>query len=111
VLTILAVLLCGEGEKRLKKRDPGEIILDEIIAIPLCFLGLKTQMLESGFVWLYMIAGFGLFRLYDIVKPFGIRSLQKYPGGWGVVLDDLAAAVAVNVTLRLFTFAFAHGGW
>lgn len=111
VTVTAAILLCGEGEKRLKKRDPGEIILDEVVAIPLCFLGMKTQMVESGFVWLYMVAGFGLFRLFDIVKPLGIRKLQKYPGGIGVVLDDLAAAVAVNLTLRLFTFAFANGGW
>lgn len=111
VLTAGAILLCGEGEKRLQKRDPGEIILDEVVAVPLCFLGLKTQMIDSGFVWLYMIAGFGLFRLFDIIKPLGIRRLQKYPGGLGVVLDDLAAAIAVNVTLRLFTYAFAHGGW
>lgn len=107
----LAIILCGEGEKRLKKRDPGEIILDEVVAIPLCFLGLKTQMMDSGFVWLYMIAGFVLFRLFDIVKPLGIRSLQKFPGGLGVVLDDLAAAIAVNITLRLYAFAFANGGW
>ncbi len=110
-LVAASILLCGEGEKRLQKRDPGEIILDEVVAVPLCFLGLKSQMIDSGFVWLYMIAGFGLFRLFDIIKPLGIRSLQKYPGGLGVVLDDLAAAIAVNVTLRLFTFAFVHGGW
>lgn len=112
VLTVgAAIILCGEGEKRLQKRDPGEIILDEVVAVPICFLGLKTQMIDSGFVWLYMIAGFVLFRLFDIVKPLGIRRLQKYPGGLGVVLDDIAAAIAVNVTLRLFAYAFAQGGW
>lgn len=111
LLAGIAVLLCDEGERRLQKRDPGEIILDEVIAVPLCFLGMKPLMVETGHVWLYMLAGFGLFRLYDIVKPFGIKSLQRYPGGIGVVLDDLAAALAANLTLRLFVFAFTRGGW
>lgn len=111
VLAIVAVLLCDEGERRLQKRDPGEIILDEVIAVPLCFFGMKGQMLESGFAWIYLIAGFFIFRAFDVVKPFGIHRLQKYPGGLGVVLDDLAAAVATNLTLRLLAFAAAFGNW
>lgn len=115
LLTLLlvgfAVLICDEGERRLQKRDPGEIILDEVVAIPVCFLGLAPNMNASGHVWLYMLAGFGLFRLFDILKPFGINRLQRYPGGLGVVLDDLAAAVAVNLTLRILEFAFAFSGW
>lgn len=109
LLIAAAILLCDEAERRLQKRDPGEIIIDEVVAVPLCFLGLNQQMLESGYAWLYMLAGFGLFRLFDVLKPFGISKLQKYPGGVGVVLDDLAAAVATHIVLRLF--AFALGGW
>ena len=41
-----------------------------------------------------LLAGFGLFRFFDIAKPLGIRRLQALPGGWGVVIDDLAAALA-----------------
>lgn len=108
LLVGLAVLMCDEGERRLQKRDPGEIILDEVVAIPVCFLGLAPNMAASGHVWIYMVAGFALFRFYDILKPFGINRLQRYPGGVGVVLDDLAAAVAVNLTLRLLELAFAY---
>jgi phosphatidylglycerophosphatase A len=111
LLVGLAILLCDEGERRMAKRDPGEMILDEVVAIPLCFFGMKGMMAETGHVWLYMLIGFGLFRLFDILKPFGIKSLQKYPGGIGVVVDDLAAAVATNITMRLFIFALAYGGW
>jgi phosphatidylglycerophosphatase A len=57
------------------------------------------------------LAGFALFRLFDILKPLGISKLQRYPGGVGVVLDDLAAGLAVNLVLRIFTFALAVGGW
>lgn len=111
VLIALAFLICDEGERRLNKRDPGEMILDEIVAVPLCFLGLKPYMEQYGYVWAYMIGGFVLFRIFDIIKPFGIDKLQRYEGGAGVVLDDLAAAVAVNLTLRLLTAAFYIGNW
>lgn len=111
ILIVLAVLLCERGEKILQKRDPGEMILDEVVAVPLCFLGLKGFMLETGAVWACMLAGFLVFRFYDIVKPFGIRSLQRYPGGVGVVIDDVAAAIATNLTLLIFLFALSFGGW
>src|SRR5262245_52550147 len=67
----LAVAFCGEAETRLRKKDPGEIILDEMVAIPLCFLGWRT-LLGVAPAWALWIAGFALFRLFDIVKPFGI---------------------------------------
>lgn len=107
----VAVAFCDEGERRLAKRDPGEIVLDELVAVPLCFLGMKPLMLESGAVWAYMLAGFALFRLYDIVKPFGINRLQSMAGGVGVVLDDVAAAFATNLTLWALTLALQVGGW
>ncbi|NBD38276.1 MAG: phosphatidylglycerophosphatase A [Verrucomicrobia bacterium] len=107
----LAIPFCEEGERRLGKRDPGEIVLDEVVAVPLCFLGLSGAIHATGMVWLYMLLGFGFFRLYDILKPFGINRLQRYTGGLGVVLDDLGAAVATNATLVLFLFAFRVGGW
>ena len=110
-MAVLAILFCDEGERRLQKRDPGEIIIDEIVAVPLCFIGMKGQMIDSGYAWLYLVAGFFIFRAFDIIKPFGINRLQKYPGGLGVVLDDLAAAVATNVTLRLMAIAATHGNW
>ena len=111
LLALLAVPLCGRGEQILKKRDPGEMILDEVVAIPFCFIGLKGAMVETGAVWVYMLAGFLLFRLFDILKPFGISSLQRHTGGLGVVIDDLAAAVATNLTMRFFLFALSFGGW
>jgi phosphatidylglycerophosphatase A len=95
----LAVALCGEAELRLRKKDPGEVILDEVVAIPLCFLGWHSL---HGAVptWALLLAGFGLFRFFDILKPLGISRLQSWPGGWGVVMDDYAAALAACATLH-----------
>jgi phosphatidylglycerophosphatase A len=105
----ISIWLCGEGEKILKKRDPGSVVLDEIVAIPLCFVG-----------WLILIGGkhlpapayfftcqrlaltfgvFLLFRLFDVWKPWPVRQSQNLPGGWGVTVDDLLAAVYVNVVV------------
>ncbi|MBL9192911.1 MAG: phosphatidylglycerophosphatase A [Opitutaceae bacterium] len=96
---LAAVALCGEAEKRLGRTDPGEIILDEVVAVPWCFLG-WSQFLEVAPAWLVLLAGFVLFRIFDIAKPFGIRSLQRFPGGWGVVADDVVAALYANLVLH-----------
>ena len=96
----LAVGICGEAEVRLRKRDPGSIVLDEVVAIPLCFLGWRTLPVVMP-AWAVFLAGFALFRLFDILKPFGISRLQLLRGGWGVVADDLAAALAACATLHV----------
>jgi phosphatidylglycerophosphatase A len=105
----LAVGLCGEAEIRLNKKDPGEVILDEFVAIPLCFLGWHSIVAVMP-VWAALLAGFALFRLFDIAKPLGISKLQRLPGGWGVVVDDLAAALAACATLHFGLWLWTHFG-
>lgn len=96
----LAVGFCGEAERRLGRKDPGEVILDEFVAMPLCFLGWHA-LVRLAPAWALLLAGFALFRFYDILKPLGIRRLQTLPGGWGVVADDIVAALAAAATLHL----------
>lgn len=96
----VAVALCGEAEIRLGKADPGEVILDEFVAMPLCFLGWPAFVAVMP-TWAALLAGFALFRVFDIAKPCGISRLQRLPGGWGVVIDDVAAALAACATLHL----------
>lgn len=100
LLLYVAVSVSHEAERRLMKRDPGEIVIDEALAMPLCFTGLQPYLFQP-YSWLLMLTAFGLFRFFDIVKPFGIARLQKLPGGWGVVADDVAAALATAVVLNL----------
>jgi phosphatidylglycerophosphatase A len=103
----VAVAICGEAELRLRQTDPGMIILDEFVAMPLCFLGWES--LPSPLTLravILLLAGLGLFRLYDIWKPFGISRLQRLPGGWGVVADDTAAALAACFTLHVATWIY-----
>lgn len=89
----LAVGLCGRAEEILGRTDPGEVILDEFAVMPLCFLGLGPLGMQPAPAWAVLLAGFALFRLFDIAKPLGIGRLQDLPGGWGVVADDVAAAL------------------
>jgi phosphatidylglycerophosphatase A len=102
----LAVAMCGEAEFRLGRRDPPEVILDEFTAMPLCFVGWPS----FGSWWwasaATMIGGFLLFRVFDIAKPFGIRKLQDLPGGWGIVVDDAAAALAACAVLHAAAWAW-----
>jgi phosphatidylglycerophosphatase A len=104
----LAVALCGEAEFRLGRKDPGEVILDEFVAMPLCYLGWRALPGPLP-VWAVFLLGLGLFRLFDIVKPLGIRKLQDLPGGWGVVVDDVAAALAACATMHALKIAWMAG--
>lgn len=104
LLAYVAVAFCGDAARRMGKSDPGEVILDEFVVMPLVFLGWRTGYLASWPVWAVLGVGFGFFRLYDIAKPFGIARLQRWPGGWGIVADDFAAALAACGSLHLMAW-------
>ena len=80
LLSWFAVGICGEAERRLGKRDPGCVVFDEFAVIPLCFLGWQELAAIVPSPWAIFAAGFALFRLLDIRKPFGISALQELPG-------------------------------
>ncbi|MFU8848841.1 MAG: phosphatidylglycerophosphatase A [Opitutales bacterium] len=106
LLAYLAVALCDAAEKRLQMRDPGMIVLDEFVAVPLVFFGMggADGLIAQHGDWPVLLAGFILFRIFDVLKPFGINSLQNLPGGLGCVADDLAAAAASCVVLHLLLY-------
>jgi len=97
----VAVGFCGEAAERMRRKDPGEVILDEFMAMPLCFLGWPSLAHQGWPNWAIFLAGLALFRFFDILKPLGISRLQSWPGGWGIVVDDAAAALAACATLHL----------
>jgi phosphatidylglycerophosphatase A len=104
VLSYVAVGLTGEASRRMGKSDPGEVNLDEFVVMPLVFLGWQSAGFAGWPPWAVLGAGFGLFRLFDILKPFGIARLQRWPGGWGIVADDFAAALAACGSLHLLAW-------
>lgn len=92
----LAVAMCGEAEFRLGRRDPGEVVLDEFVVMPFCLLGwqyVDMVLPKWAATWSVYLAAFALFRLFDITKPLWIKKVQDLPGGWGILADDLLAAL------------------
>ncbi len=108
LLAYLAVGICDAAERRLQMRDPGMIILDEFVAMPLVFFGMGGYdgLIAAHHSWPVLLGGFALFRVFDILKPLGISRLQNLPGGLGCVADDLAAAAAACVSLHLILHFF-----
>jgi phosphatidylglycerophosphatase A len=104
-LTLLAVPVCAAAEKQLGKgKDPGCIVADEYLTLPIVCLGLP-------FTPLVVLSGFALHRIFDITKPPPIRQLQNLKGGIGIVIDDfLAALFALAVNHLLFRFIFPVSG-
>ncbi len=110
---LLAIWCCGRAELELGLRDPGCIILDEFVAVPCCYLGLlalhpnlfqamkSPEGIFSSSAWILHGLVFALFRLFDITKPWPVGPAQRLPGGWGVVLDDVVAAILVNIVLMI----------
>ena len=95
IFIFFAIWIAHHCEKILQKKDAGCIVIDEIAGIVVTFLGLPFNAISAG-------AGFLIFRFFDILKPFPIRSLErKLSGGTGIVLDDVAAGVFSNLVLRV----------
>lgn len=74
--------------------DPGPVVIDEV-------LGMLVTLAFTHGGWSAALVGFFLFRVFDIVKPFPARSLERLHGGLGVMADDAMAAVYANVSLRI----------
>lgn len=75
------------------EEDPSRVTIDEIAGILVTFA-------FHSFSWMALIIGFVLFRIFDIAKPFPVRwAERKFPGGWGVVMDDVMAGIYANVAL------------
>lgn len=98
IITDLGVW-AAEGVEPLWGEDSPRVVIDEIagMCISLLFLPVTPATVLAGFV---------LFRFFDIVKPLGIRRAESIPGGWGVMADDLLAGVYTNVILQVATRLF-----
>lgn len=98
-VTAAGLWAAAEPERRFGRADPGCVVIDEIAGqmLALCFL-------VPGAV--SAIAGFALFRLFDIAKPYPIRRLEALPGSSGIMADDLLAGIYANLAQQLLQRAF-----
>ena len=99
-------------------KDPQFVVIDEVAGqhltlvlplIPIAMPHLQAHVDFSVYAifsalslvnWKYLLAGFLLFRLFDICKPYPIKNLEKLPGGWGIMADDWLAGVYAAILLR-----------
>ena len=78
--------------------DPGIVVVDEVV-------GMWTSLLFLPLTPATAIAGFVLFRIMDVFKPYPARQFESLPGGWGIMTDDLMAGIYANLLLRAGRFA------
>ncbi len=97
------VYFTGKAEKESGVKDPPSLVIDEVSGY---FITMTGAFGAPSSVF-YSIAGLVLFRVFDILKPFPIKYVdRRVPGGWGIMLDDAAAAVFSAVLLRIFIVIF-----
>jgi phosphatidylglycerophosphatase A len=74
------------------REDPGHVVIDEVAGQWLTLVVCRPD-------WPHALVALALFRLFDITKPWPIRKLEALPGGWGIMLDDLAAGLFALIVL------------
>jgi len=78
-----------------KNKDPRSVVIDEAA-------GQYLALFQLGASWFPLLLCFFLFRLFDIIKPFPIKKIEKFPEGWGIMLDDLMAALYAGIIIQVY---------
>ena len=84
------------NSERYEGKDPGHIVIDEFAGMCVALAAHKASLAN-------VIIGFVLFRIFDIAKPFPIKRLERLPGGYGVMADDVLAGVFSNILILAWT--------
>ncbi|WP_296811960.1 phosphatidylglycerophosphatase A, partial [Thiocapsa sp.] len=95
LFTLIGIWACERTARDLDSKDPSAIVWDE-------WVGFLLTMVAAPAGWLWILAGFALFRLFDIWKPWPVRVAdRKVPGGIGIMLDDLIAGAMAAIVIAL----------
>jgi phosphatidylglycerophosphatase A len=97
----LAIVAAGVGGRMLAAKDPGPVVVDE-------WAGYYITLAGHALSWQGVVAGFFIFRVLDVLKPFPARRLEHLPGGTGIVMHDVMVGVYGNLLLWLLHLAQAH---
>jgi len=90
----VGIYLCDVTAKNLGVEDHPAIVWDEIVGFLVCMLGLPLS-------WFWILAGFCLFRFFDILKPWPISWVERrFSGGFGIMIDDLLAGIFASIFLH-----------
>ena len=94
IAIVLGVPAATIVERESGRTDPGFVVIDEVI-------GQWITLIACPADWRHGLIALVLFRLFDITKPFPIRRLERLPGGWGIVFDDVGAGLYALVIASL----------
>ncbi len=92
-LFILSYLILKESLKEFHSKDPSEIVIDEFLGCLITFFMIPINFRS-------LILGFFLFRFFDILKPLGLKRIEKIYGALGILLDDIFAGLISNLILK-----------
>lgn len=96
---LTGALAAGMAERLLGRSDPGEVVIDELLGVWLVLLPFQ----ESD--WRLLLAAFVFFRIFDIWKPGPIHASENWlPGGYGIMIDDVVAAVPALLCVAVLRF-------
>jgi phosphatidylglycerophosphatase A len=92
---VIACWAADAAERIFHEKDPHRVVVDEAVG----FFITMTALPVTG---QYLLAGFVFFRVFDIIKPFPIRLVERtVKGGYGIVLDDVVAGIYAHIALRI----------
>lgn len=94
-LTAAGILAGTRYAEECRQKDPSRIVVDEAAGQMLTLVAFPGD-------WAALLSAFLLFRFFDVLKPFPIRRLEKLPRGWGIMADDLGAALFTIIIARLY---------
>jgi phosphatidylglycerophosphatase A len=94
---ILAVPASTTAARLIGRKDPGQIVCDEIS-------GQLISLFLLPLNWAVALLAFLLFRTFDIIKPYPADKLEQLPNGWGIVGDDVMAGIYANLVLRVLLY-------
>lgn len=96
VVALAGVWASGRCCRDSNEKDPAYIVIDEWAGMWFALSGLPKTIPVAGLALVF-------FRIFDIIKPPPIRQLERLPGGWGIVLDDIAAGLLARIVVGLIT--------
>ena len=99
LIMFLGFALSKKAARIFNRRDPGQIVIDEVAGIFLCFLGISTNSV-------ILSVGFIIFRLLDLLKPYPANIFQRQDTSVGIMGDDIIAGIYTNLILRILLVFF-----
>ena len=105
--SVVCVAFAPEAIKMTGRKDPSEVVADEVAGQAVVFIGIYAASLQEIFI--VSIAGFLAFRFFDILKPWPCRKLEKLPEGCGILADDLMAGFYGLLLIRIILYMWFAG--